>query len=108
MQTVIQVICRGSKSLRDEVVNDSTLKTYSLYCVKKKDNTRPSGWAKLKSTKNAPGAINVAWSNTSQTLTARAVAKKRNKPYEIAGSFITYLLTKHNGRIVTMLISEMK
>jgi hypothetical protein len=108
MQIVIQVMCKGSKSLRDAVVNDPSLKDYRLYCSEKKNPRRPSGWAKLKSIGNEPGVINVEWSNTSQTLTARAGAKSLNRPYKIAGNFITYLLAKHSRRIVTILISEMK
>ena len=108
MQTVIQVLCRGGKSLRDVIVSDAKVEDYQLHLVHSKRTHRSPGWAKLKSIKDEPGAINFEWNGSSHTLTCRVVTKNRNKPYNIVGDFIAYLFAKHSRRIVTVLISQVK
>ena len=108
MQTVLQVLCKGGKSLRDVVASDAKLEDYRLQLVHSRRQHRSPGWAKVKSTEGEPGAINIVWSGPSHTLTCRVVTKKGNRPCNIVGDFITYLLARHSGRIVTVLISQVK
>jgi hypothetical protein len=108
MQTVIQVVCRGAKSLRDVIASDDRISNYRLHLVQSKRQGRSPGWAKLTSTQGELGAINFEWSRSSHTLTCRVVTKNRNNPYNIVGDFVAYLLARHSGRIVTVLISRVK
>lgn len=108
MQIVIQVLCKGSKSLRDTVVSDGKLEDYRLRLVHSKRQHRYPGWAKVRSSDAVPGAINFVWSRSSQTLTCRVVTRRGNKPYNIVGDFIAYLLARHSSRIVTVVMSWTK
>ena len=108
MQTVIQVVCKGAKSLRDVIASDKKIADYRFQLVHSKRQHRPHGWAKLTSTEGERGAINFEWSGSTHSLTCRVVTKKNNNPYNIVGDFVAYLLARHSGRIVTMLISGVK
>jgi hypothetical protein len=106
MQMMIQVVCRGAKSLRDVIASDKHVGDHRLQLIHSKRQHRSPGWAKLTSTEGESGAINVVWSGSSHTLTCRVVTKNRNKPFRIVGDFVSYLLARHSGRIVAMLISR--
>lgn len=108
MQTVIQVLCKGDKSLRDSIANDNRLEDYDLYLVHSKRQHRSPGWAKVRSTTGQWGAINFVWSGSAHTLTCRVVTKKRHTPYNIVGDFVAYLLARHTNRIVTIVLSRNK
>jgi|ERR1039458_6329310 hypothetical protein len=108
MQTVIQVLCKGSKSLRDAISNDAKLEDYRLSLVQSKRQHRYPGWAKVRSSEGEPGAINLVWSGSSRTLTCRVVTRHGNRPYNIVGDFIAYLLARQSNRIVTVVLSRTK
>ena len=108
MQTVIQVVCKGGKSLRDVIASDKKVEDYRIKLVHSKRQHRSPGWAKLTSTVGEPGAINFQRNGSSHTLTCRVVTKNRNKPYNIVGDFVAYLLAKYSKRIVTVLISRVE
>lgn len=108
MQTVIHVVCKGTKSLRDAITNDGEITEHHLQLVQCKRQHRSPGWAKLTSVYGGPGAINFKWDASSRALTCRVVTRNRNKPYSIVGDFLAYLLAKHSRRIVTILISWAK
>ncbi len=105
MQLVIQVLCKGSKSLRDTIAGDGRLGDYCLRKVHSKRKHRSPGWAKVRSSDAKPGAINFVWSGSSQTLTCRVVTKRGNKPHDIVGDFIAYLFARHSSRVVTVVMS---
>lgn len=48
MQTVIQVVCRGGKSLRDVIASDAKIEDYRLYLVHSKRQHRSPGWGQIK------------------------------------------------------------
>ena len=92
MQTIIQVFSKGSKSLRDRVLNDSHLAEFGLEISEQKRQTRSPGWSKLHM-KNSPWAINIEWHAASRTLICRIVTRGGN-PHTIAGTFISFLLAR--------------
>jgi hypothetical protein len=106
MQTVIQVLCRGKKSLRDVIARDEWLERFGLRLVHSKRQHRSPGWAKLKSARGELGAINFDWSGATRTLTCRVVTRRRNPASIIVGDWIAYLLARHSKRIVSVLISQ--
>ena len=108
MQTVIQVLCKGSASLRDTIANDAKIEDYRLYLVHSRRQHRSPGWAKLRSSEGERGAINLVWSGSSHTLTCRVVTKSSRNPYNIIGDFVTYLMARHRRRIITVIISQVK
>lgn len=50
MQTIVQLICRKGKSLRDTIADDPRLKDYDLTIVREKKPGRYPGWTKVRST----------------------------------------------------------
>jgi hypothetical protein len=100
MQTSIQVFSKGTKSLRDKIVNDSRLADFGLTVSEEKRATRSPGWSKIHM-ENAAGAINLEWHAASQTLICRIVTRKSN-PYQIAGTFISFLLARFSKQIVSI------
>ena len=108
MKTVIQVLCKRGPLLREAISSDSHLEDYFLKLVRGKKQGRSPGWAKVHSAQGYVGAANFDWSSTSQTLTCWVVTKKGNKPYNIVGDFIAYLLGQHSKRILTIVLSQAK
>ena len=106
MQTVIQVLCRGNRSLREEITHDTELEDYRLYLVHSKRQHRSPGWAKVRSLNADPGALNFDWNGPSRTLTCRVVTRKKKKPYNIVGDFVAYLMACHTKRIATIIVSR--
>lgn len=101
MQTLIQVICNHKQkgSLREAIANDKRLKNFELFVSKQKDPERPIGWAKIHSTENKRGAINITWDGQTRVLECRVITKLGNKPNEIIGDFLNYLLKRHYKKI---------
>ena len=97
MQTVIQVISAGTRSLRDTIVNDKKLARFGLVVTEQKRPTRAPGWAKIHMP-GEPGAINIEWHGASQTLICRIITRG-GKPDAIAGAFTRYLLARLSHRI---------
>jgi hypothetical protein len=97
MQTVLQVISAGNKSLRDAIVNDKQLARFGLEVTEQKRPTRAPGWAKIHMPGEL-GAINIQWHGASQTLICRIVTRS-GKPHAIAGAFTSYLLARLSGKI---------
>jgi hypothetical protein len=97
MQTVIQVISAGTRSLRDTIVNDGKLERFGLVVAEQKRQTRPHGWAKIHMP-GEHGAINLQWHSASQTLICRIVTRSGN-PHAIAGAFTSYLLARLSRKI---------
>jgi len=79
-------------------VNDKKLKDYSLQVSRHKMVGRNPGWAKLYS-KDTAGVINLVWHGASMILVGRVITKGTNKPDELMGQFVTYLLGRHAKRI---------
>jgi hypothetical protein len=102
MQTLIHVIGKGTKSLRDRVVNDPKLEDFGLVVSEFKRKGRPQGWAKLHMN-GAHGAINIEWHASSRLLLCRAVTKG-GKPHDIVGAFITFLIAHHQRQILSIQI----
>src|SRR4051812_47021694 len=95
MQTIIQVIATGRGSLRNKIMSDSQLeKKFGFIKVWAKQPTRPHGWAKIHSSRDAAGAINLEWHARSCTLICRVVTRLGHKPNSIIGDFIDYLLAR--------------
>lgn len=101
MQTLVQVVCNKNQrtSLRKKIVRDKDLTKFKLVCTEMKKNSRADGWAKLKSTDNPIGAINIQWESETKTLSARIVTKGIKQPSAILSDFINYIFSRHK-RIV--------
>ena len=97
MQTVIQVISAGTRSLRDTIVNDKRLERFGLVVAEQKRQTRAPGWAKIHMPGQL-GAINIQWHGASRTLICRIVTRG-GKPDAIAGAFTNYLLARLSRQI---------
>ncbi len=103
MEVLIRVICIGSGSLREKIVNDSKLQKFNLEVSKYKIPGRNPGWAKLHSTENY-GAVNVHWNGQTKTLVCRVVTKRTNKPDNIIGDFLGFLMARHRKRIKAIIL----
>jgi hypothetical protein len=100
MQVIVQVVCSGSRSLREAIIRDQQLGKYGLAVSRQKSPGRNPGWAKLHSTSpEVPGAINLVWDSASKILLSRVVTKEANRPNAIIGKFVEYLLGRRSGRI---------
>src|SRR5215510_13937115 len=93
MQTVIHVIATGRGSLRSQIMRDPKLEKKFGFI---------KGWAKIHSSRDAHGAINLEWHGRSNTLICRVVTKLGHKPNSIIGDFIDYLLARHQSRILVI------
>ena len=103
MQTVIHVIATSGGSLRSQITRDPQLeKKFGFIKVWSKQPGRPQGWAKIHSSRDAHGAINLEWHGRSRTLICRVVTKLGNKPNSIIGDFVDYLLARHQSRILAI------
>jgi hypothetical protein len=101
MQVVMYVMATAKQqSLRERIVNDieSWDRGDELEVVSKQSPKRPRGWAKIKKAGSA-GALNLEWDADAKTLVVRAVTRAGNKPDELIGRFVGYLLRVHGRRI---------
>jgi hypothetical protein len=103
MQTIIQVVARETKSLRDRIVNDTKkLKEFELEVSEQKRQDRAPGWAKIHMP-GKRGAINIQWHDASRTLICWIVTRG-GPPNPIAGAFTNYLLAGLGKRIQSIQI----
>lgn len=100
MQVLVQVICRRGPSLRDAIAHDPRIEKHLLTVVSSKRQTRPHGWAKVRSTEpDRRGAVNIEWDADTKVLICRVVTRGPGKPNLIIGDFIDYLLHRFSRRI---------
>ena len=100
MQTILQVVCSGSKSVRDQIVNDPKLEKFNLTVEKEKKPGRSPGWAKIASTRpDARGKLNMMWDANSGILLCRVVNRGAGRPNWIIADFVDYLLAHFRRRI---------
>ncbi len=105
MQTRIQVLCSGGRSLRELIAKDRRLERHGLMVERELKPGRSPGWMKLKPVeRGGHGAINVEWDPDMQTLRCRVVTRGRGRPDWITGAFVGYLLARHPRRIESILI----
>ncbi len=93
----------GSGSLRERIVNDSKLQKFNLEVTEQKKPGRNPGWAKLHSTENY-GAVNIHWNGPTKTLVCRFVTKRTNKPDNIIGNFLGFLMARYRKRIKAIVL----
>ncbi|MBI4194417.1 MAG: hypothetical protein HY526_04995 [Betaproteobacteria bacterium] len=100
MQTVIQVVCKTGRSMRDAVANDPTLEENGLKIVKERKHGRSPGWTKVKSAmSDRRGTVNVQWNASTSILMCRIVNRGAGKPNLLVGDFVDYLLARHKKRV---------
>ncbi len=105
MQSVIQVTCYRSGSLREALASDRHLADYHLAVSRQKTSGRNPGWAKVHSTApDVHGAINLEWDPATKTLMARVVTKGKSTPDRIIGAFVAYLIRRQRTRIRSILL----
>ncbi len=105
MQSVIQVTCYRSGSLREALASDRHLADYHLAVSRQKTSGRNPGWAKVHSTEpGVHGAINLEWDPATKTLMARVVTKGKSTPDRIIGAFVAYLIRRQRTRIRSILL----
>jgi hypothetical protein len=103
MQTVIQVFTAGRTSLRERIGNDEKLEAWRLRVIRRHKQGRKPGWAKIGSTEaEVRGTINVVWDGSARILTCRVVSKMGNKPSQLIGDFMAYLIERHRRTIRTV------
>ncbi len=102
MAVLIQVICKGSGSLREKIVSDRKLKDYNLTVATHKKAGRNPGWSKIHSSEYY-GAININWNTRAKTLVIKVVTKGSSKPDNIISDFMAYLLARHRKRIMAVI-----
>jgi len=110
MQTVIQVLCKKGKSLREVITKDQQIENepYRLKRKKCKSPSRPNGWTEVSSLDRSPGALKIEWDASAQTLICRVITKLGNSPSSIVGNFVSYLVARHSKRFVTIIISTIR
>ena len=101
MQTVLQVSCRKKRgvSLRQQIVNDETIRDYGLEVHTRKVPGRNPGWAKVRSTERKAGAINIEWDSSTSTLLARVITRRSEPASALVARFVEYLLSTHAKQI---------
>ncbi len=99
MEVLIRVICKSHGSLREKIVNDmKKLNKYDLMVSNIKKAGRNPGWSKIHSDEYF-GAINIYWDSRTCTLVCKVVTRRSNKPDDITGAFMAYLIAHHRKRI---------
>jgi len=102
MQIQMQAFAKRSGSLRRIITEDLARREHEVLCVREFLNVqRSKGWAKVLG-RGIPGALNIEWSASQRMLTIRAIAKKGNKPYQLLGVFMQYLLERHGTKITNI------
>lgn len=101
-QTILHVMARGRRSLRDAIINDKHLEKYNLTVSEQKRPTRSPGWSKLHSTQGHDGAINLQWVEEAHMLLCRIVTKGDGDPSGIAGDLLRYLLARRRSQILSI------
>jgi hypothetical protein len=102
MQIQMQAFAKNPKSLRKIITDDLCYHDHEvLYVEKCLDLQRPKGWGKILGHK-IPGVLNIEWDPDQQMLIVRAIAKKGNKPYQLLGVFMHYLMERHGRKITSI------
>jgi hypothetical protein len=99
MQILIQVLCTRGSSIRQAIADDPRIERFGLQVTKEAQPGRAPGWLKLHATDDTRGALNVEWDAQSSVLSARVVTRGSRRPSPIVGSFVNYLLQRHEGRV---------
>ncbi len=101
MQTLVTVHCRKGRSLREAIEADGRREaTHGLKVVWAHKRGRHPGWLKLRSTVTGrPGAINIEWDGDASLLLCRVITRGGNRPHQILGDLIDYLMARHRRRI---------
>jgi hypothetical protein len=110
MQVVIYVMAKPNQSsLREHIGDDLNAwdRGYGLEVVSERTRGRQKGWSKLNKP-GAAGALNIEWDADAKTLVVRAVTRAGNKPNELIGTFINYLLGVHAKRISSIAIRTLE
>jgi hypothetical protein len=101
MQVVMYVMAKsGQQSLRESIAADINKwdRGFGLELISWQTKGRPKGWSKIHKPGSA-GALNLEWDADTKTLVVRAVTRAGNKPDELIGSFVAYLLRQHGSKI---------
>jgi hypothetical protein len=102
MQIQMQAFTKKPKSLRKIITDDLCKRQDDVLYVKKcLDLQRSNGWGKVLGHK-MPGVLNIEWDPNQQMLIVRAIAKKKNKPYQLLGAFMQYLMEQHGRKIISI------
>jgi hypothetical protein len=102
MQIQMQAFAKRSRSLRKIIAEDLCNHEHEvLYVEKCLDPERAKGWGKTHG-KEMPGVLNIECDPDQQMLIVRAIARKRNKPYQLLGTFMQYLMERHGGKITSI------
>jgi len=110
MQMIMCVMAKpNQKSLRETVANDIAKcdRGDDLKLISKQTKGRKNGWAKIKR-KGCAGALNLEWDADASALIARVVIRAGNKPDELIGAFVGYLLHVHGGRISSIFVRTLE
>jgi len=100
MQTIVQVMCTGAKSMRLDIVNDSRLKKHEFEIIQEKKLGRSPGWLKVSSYADGRrGSLNIQWHPATKILTCRIINRGSGRPNLVLGDFVDYLLERHRKRI---------
>lgn len=101
-QTILHVLSRRRRSLRDAILSDARISKFGLKVSEQKRPTRSPGWSKLHSTTGADGAINIQWLGEAQMLLCRVVTRGGGDPAPIVGDLVRYLLARHRRSIISI------
>jgi hypothetical protein len=101
---LVHAVCTRGRSVRDAILRDSRLEEFGLVVSKGRKVGRKPGWAKLHSTEQLPGAINLEWDGDAAVLIARVVSRGRQRPSAIVGHLVDYLVDRHHRRIMTITV----
>lgn len=105
MQVIIHVMVKkGKASLREQIVEQIEKRGEDgLFVEFHHVKHRSKGWAKIKREKSH-GALNIEWDADARMLVARAITRGGNKPDELVGSFVSFLLRRFGKRIESMVL----
>lgn len=103
MQIQMQAFAKRGGSLRKAIAdnlkkNAKRTERGTLYVAKGKNMERAPGWLKIKGV-GLRGVLNVEWDAQHCMLKTRAIAKQGNKPAELLGLFVAYLLERHQSKL---------
>lgn len=94
METLIFVHAKKSVSLRGKIATDDALETSNLFVkAHKKKGLTTLGM------RGSNGTLKLEWHRPSLTLICRIENRMNGKPDDIAGAFITHLLSRHSHLI---------
>lgn len=106
MQTLVQVVCKPGKSLREAIAKSRGISKFCLEVTLQKRPGRKHGWAKVHGTrKDRRGAMNLEWNANANILTGRVITKGRNRANQLISDFVNFLLgTRLRGRTKSITI----